>query len=423
MSAMRIGLLPVIVATLATLPGCHSVPKPPTPTLAGPDTSWTHAPTVFTSTPTDIQPEGIDAMAYFDWGDSSINGGYSVDLPHEHAYAEPGTYVVSCRYKYVREYLDYFMVKDRYGDWSNPCTVHIVPDTLTHPDSVYAKVELGRHASWACVLPNGSAVYLTSGDNNSVYVLDPGTNSFTLRIPVQSDPSCCVASAGGDRVYVANHGSNSISAIRTTDNSVVDTIPLPAAPDRLTLLRGDTLLYVSHAAKNQVSVVRLSDDSIIASIAVRDSPSGMTCTPDGQHVYIAGMGNDSLTVVSALDHSVERTIRVGARPMSVLFSPSGETAYVACQRSGQVLLFRCSDLAKIDSIELSHGTAQYLLMLPGNRCLYVISGCGYIIRRSNNCVLRKLWFDAPGWPSVLPDGSRLYVPNANVVTVLGPGSK
>ena len=124
---MRIGLLSVMLATLTALPGCRSVPKPPTPTLTGPDTGWTHVPIVFASTPTDMEPEGIAAMAYFDWGDSSMNGGYSIGFPYEHAYMEQGTYVLRCRYKYVRQSLDWFVVENRYGDWSNPCTVCIVP--------------------------------------------------------------------------------------------------------------------------------------------------------------------------------------------------------------------------------------------------------------------------------------------------------
>ncbi len=366
-------------------------------------------------------------MGDFVWGDSSSNGHYDLGSPIVHAYAQPGTYVVKCRLLNL-ESGDWLWLDRRGGDWSNPCTVHIVPDTLTHPDSVYAEVELDHHPSWSYALPNGSAVYVTSGDDNSVYLLDPGTNSCTQRIPVQSSPTCCVASSSGERVYVANHGSNSISVIRTTDNSVVDTIPLPAAPDRLTLLPGDTLLYVSHAAKNQVSVVRLSDDSIVASIAVRDSPCAMTCTPDGQRVYVAGMGNDSLTVISTLDHSIERTCGVGDRPTSILFSPSGETAYVACLQPSKVLLFRCSDLTVIDSIGLLPGPlgrTWHLLMLPGDRCVYVISSYdpSYIVRRSDNLLLRELWFDTPGGPAALPDGSRLYVPNGNVVTVLGPSQK
>jgi len=133
MSAMRIGLLPVILAALATLPGCHYLPKPPTPTLVGPDTGWTQVQTVFTSTPTDMEPEGIMAVAYFDWGDSSINGGYSIGYPYEHAYAEPGTYVVRCRYRYARQHMDWFTVENRDGDWSNPCTVDIVRGVLRRP--------------------------------------------------------------------------------------------------------------------------------------------------------------------------------------------------------------------------------------------------------------------------------------------------
>gem|GEM_PF-4279814 len=72
---MRIGFLVLAGMALAALPGCHFVPRPPTPTLTGPDAGWTHVQTVFTSPPTDMQPEGITVVACFDWGDGSINGG------------------------------------------------------------------------------------------------------------------------------------------------------------------------------------------------------------------------------------------------------------------------------------------------------------------------------------------------------------
>ena len=107
--------------------------------------------------------------------------------------------------------------------------------------------------------------------------------------------------------------------------------------------------------------------------------------------------------------------------MSAVFSPSGETAYVACEGAGRVELLRCSDFTIIDSIAVA---TRYLLMLPGNRCLYNMSGGAVsIFRRSDNCLLRQLQLGTTGGPSVLPDGSRLYVPNGNVVTVLGPGPK
>ncbi len=122
-----------MLASTALMPGCHSVPKPPTPTLTGPDTGWTHVATVFTATSADPHNEGITAVTYFDWDDGSINGGYTMGLPYEHVYTEPGTYVVKCQFLYAGQHLDWFTVENRYGDWSNPCTVHIVPGALTQP--------------------------------------------------------------------------------------------------------------------------------------------------------------------------------------------------------------------------------------------------------------------------------------------------
>jgi hypothetical protein len=123
----------LLLAAIALLPGCHSVSKPPTPTLVGPDTGWTQVTTVFTATSASPNNEGITAVTYFDWDDGSSNGGYTMGLPYEHVYAEPGTYVVKCRFQYMQQHLDWFSVDTRYGDWSNPCTVSIVPGALMRP--------------------------------------------------------------------------------------------------------------------------------------------------------------------------------------------------------------------------------------------------------------------------------------------------
>jgi YVTN family beta-propeller protein len=418
----RAASLPVTLAVLVVLiclPGCFVTPKPPTPTLTGPDTGWTHTPTVFTET--DPGTGGWHALLCVDWGDGA--GAQGVYEP-THEYSQPGIYVVRCRLSIMPRMENWQFGSVENGDWSSPCTVCVVAETLLHPDSVLRSIGFRRRTSWCCALPNGIAVYVTCGADSSVYVLDPGTNAVTKRIQVQSDPCCCVTSADGDVVYVANRGSNSISAIRTSDNSVVDTIPLPAAPTEMALLPNDTYLYVTHAAQNRVSVVRLSDDSIVARIAVRDSPTGIACTPDGQHVYVGGLGNDTVTLISALDNTVERTFGVGRRPTSAVFSPGGETVYVACEGAGHVEMYRCSDLTEIDSAG-PESYPRYLLMLPGNQCLYLVSSEGHIriLRRYDNFALKQLYLDTAGGPSVLPDGSRLYVPNGNVVTVLGPSPK
>jgi len=413
-----------VLAALVTVPGCLITPKPATPTLIGPDTGWTKAPTVFTAT--GRTSDSWWTWVTFYWGDSTDENSTTGDR-YTHVYAEPGTYVVRCRSENVPDIYRLEFGGARGSDWSNPCTVHIVPDTITHPDSVYATVEFPHGINWTCALPNGGAVYATCSADSSVYVLNPATNTCTGRIAVGPGPTCCITSAAGDKLYVSIHGGNVVSVIETATNTVVDSIPLPAAPDGLALLPGDSILYVSHSSSNEVSVVRLSDDSVVAQVAVRDSPCGMTVTPDGGQVFVACMGNDSIAVINTAGHFVEKACHAGNRPTSILFSPSGETAYVAVQLSRQVALFRTSDLVKFDSCGLDL-YAQYLVMLPGNRCLYVVSPDGYssrvsVLRRSDNCLLRQLILKRPGAPSVLPDGSHFYVPNANFVSVLGPSAK
>ncbi|HTW91436.1 MAG TPA: hypothetical protein VMH22_06965 [bacterium] len=123
---MRTRFLVLAGLLLTALPGCNSLPEPPTPTLIGPDTGWTGQPTAFQATQPVLQNPDIEAVAYFDWGDNSVNGAYSVGSPCEHVYSGVGRYVVKCRFEYMREHMDWFVTETRYGDWSNPCTVNIV---------------------------------------------------------------------------------------------------------------------------------------------------------------------------------------------------------------------------------------------------------------------------------------------------------
>ena len=125
MSAMRMCCLMLAGLLLTALPGCHFVPKPPRPTLAGPDTGWTNTPTAFTVTFTP-HPGNWMTLGQFDWGDSSTTGGvYNLDVPIAHVYTEPGTYLAKCQLYNL--YVDVYRTIDKSGDWSEPCTVDIVP--------------------------------------------------------------------------------------------------------------------------------------------------------------------------------------------------------------------------------------------------------------------------------------------------------
>ena len=122
---MRMRSLVLAGLLLTALPGCHYVPTPPRPTLTGPDTGWTNTPTAFTLKFTHPWGDWV-TTANFDWGDSSgTNGMYNyLDEPIPHVYTEPGTYLAKCQMQNL--YVDEFTSIYKVGDWSKPCTVHIV---------------------------------------------------------------------------------------------------------------------------------------------------------------------------------------------------------------------------------------------------------------------------------------------------------
>src|SRR5262249_29582243 len=80
------------------------------------------------------------------------------------------------------------------------------------------------------VSPNGTRIYVTNFNSNTVSVINPATNTVIATIPVGSGPEGVVFSPDGTRAYVANSVNNSLSVIDTTTNSVINTVAVGALP-------------------------------------------------------------------------------------------------------------------------------------------------------------------------------------------------
>jgi hypothetical protein len=129
-SAMRIGGLVLAGLLLTVLPGCVTMPTPPTPVLSGPDTGRASAPVAFTAAFTQ-EPGGWGTYINFDWGDG---GSFELHVPvsdsYSHIYVEPGVYAARCYLTNGQlDIMDFDHYRD--GKWSSPCTVEILDDTTT----------------------------------------------------------------------------------------------------------------------------------------------------------------------------------------------------------------------------------------------------------------------------------------------------
>jgi YVTN family beta-propeller protein len=79
--------------------------------------------------------------------------------------------------------------------------------------------------------PAGSRVYVANRGDNTVSVIDTGTNTVTgAPIPVGGQPFGIDVHPKGTYVYVANSFDNTVSVISAATNLVVATVPVGTTP-------------------------------------------------------------------------------------------------------------------------------------------------------------------------------------------------
>jgi YVTN family beta-propeller protein len=81
------------------------------------------------------------------------------------------------------------------------------------------------------VTPDGSEVYVTNLQDNTVSVVATATDTVVgFPIPVGSGPYGVAVTPDGSKVYVVNSGDNTVSVIDTATNMVVAVLPVGNTP-------------------------------------------------------------------------------------------------------------------------------------------------------------------------------------------------
>lgn len=116
------------------------------------------------------------------------------------------------------------------------------------------------------VADDGSAVWVTDFDTDTVYRIDPSTHILVAAIPVGTSPEGVVATDKG--VWVANHHGGSVSRIDPATNQVVASIPAGHAgnsgPEQIAVGFGSVWVGVPNIS----SVVRIdaTTNQVLATI-------------------------------------------------------------------------------------------------------------------------------------------------------------
>jgi YVTN family beta-propeller protein len=202
----------------------------------------------------------------------------------------------------------------------------------------FAVVALG--AGLATLTTAGSAgaaqlVYSSNITAGTVSVFDAATGApLGSDIPVGGSPLGVAVSPNGSEVYVTNLNTDSVSVIDAATRSVVDTVPVGNSPVDVAPSLDGSRLFVTNLGSGSVSVIDTATDAVVSTIAVGNSPYGIAVAPDGERAYAVNQGSHTVTVVDTDTATAVDTFAVGSFPLFAAFTPDGTRLFVASQGGG-----------------------------------------------------------------------------------------
>ena len=239
----------------------------------------------------------------------------------------------------------------------------------------------------SCGVSTPGAVYVTSGFEDRIYVLDAGTGAVRDTVPVDPRPGeidephgVATHPASGYWYATVSHGEPTLWKFDRDSDRLVGRVTLPqpgaarieVSPDGS---RGVVPDYFRAAEGRPTRITLLSLDrlEIEATATPCEAPHHGAFSPDGSSVAIACAASDELVIVDGetLDERVRTTLgSPGSRPMNVAWSPDGEGVFVTLMGESRVVRVDAADGRESLTAETGKAPAQ-IALAPGGRVLAV----------------------------------------------------
>jgi len=305
--------------------------------------------------------------------------------------------------------------------------------TLASPRREILFRRLARAGGIALVLVStstlaaGPKAYVGNFKDNTVSVIDMGTDRVVATVPVVAGPHGMSVTPDGRRVFVSGENASGVSVIDTATDRVIQTIEVGKTPHGVAMTPDGKTLLVGVYGDNRVAFVDVASNAVVATVPV-PNPHTMAIRPDGKAVYVASQepGKFALAVVDLASRSVVRTVPLEKPPRDPEFSHDGKALYFTLAGVNAIeVLDPTTD--KVVA-EVPTGASPHLAKLYRGATLgaAVVQGPGelQLFDPTTNKQVRAIAVGKqPHWQAS-NDGKKVYVTNegSNDVTVVDLGT-
>jgi YVTN family beta-propeller protein len=195
----------------------------------------------------------------------------------------------------------------------------------------------GGHAALA--VPGTTLIAVTSGQDNSLRLLDADTGQEAARIAVGDKPDAAIWDDKSRRVLVMNADSGTVSVVDPAAQRVTQTIAVKPALELPALVEPD-LLAVNNEDANELEWIDLKKGRVLTPLPLTgcQGPTGLAY--DGaDHLSLSACANGVAALVNVKTRKVVKLLPIGAGPDTALFDPKRHRFLVPCGRSGTLSVF------------------------------------------------------------------------------------
>jgi len=225
-------------------------------------------------------------------------------------------------------------------------------------DQLRRTATVGQSPANPVASPDGETVYVTNWNlaEPALYVLDAETLAERYRVlfpePLGTLPHGLCVTADGSTLYTTHENGNSVFKIElgeTREDAHLTPIPLgdpdPALrPLQVILDATESFAYVTCFGTGEVRVIDLALGEMVQVIPIGGNPWLEALTPDGSKIYVGNWGKNGVDVIDTSSKTLIQSLTnagrpnpVFARPHGVAISDDGRYAYVSNENTNDVI--------------------------------------------------------------------------------------
>lgn len=195
------------------------------------------------------------------------------------------------------------------------------------------------HGHAAVAIPGTSLIAITSGQDNTLRLLNADDGHETARITVGQNPDAAIWDPVSARLLVMNAKGGSISIVDPVAARVIRTISVKPALE-LAAMVGPNLLAINDEDANELELVDLAHGKVLRPITLTGcaGPTGLAFD-SGTGLALSACANGKAALIDVRTRKLLRLLPIGAGPDTVLYDGRRHRFLVPCGKTGTLSVF------------------------------------------------------------------------------------